>query len=499
MRRQKQVNVTPFYHDNILGKKYKAIIQIGGRFSSKSYNSEIEMAANLCKKKRYKLLVIEDLEGGITKGYYAGLKDKIEQFEHEEAYKFTKQPAAIENKLNKNVALFSGYSSDQQKKAVKAIDQVTAIVVEEGEWLTYKDFVSLLHQLRGGSPADRILTVLMNPVNPDCFVNEMFIETKPDKIISYFKGTNRPKVFEKNITTTFEYDGEIVTDVTTVLIALSTHHDNPYLTTDQRASIEQLKITDPDLYLQLGEARFVKSKGVFFPEFNRDYHVVEPFVIPENWHRYTTKDYGLDMLANYWIAIDPENNAYVYKELYQSELIVSAAAKKIAEINNNDIIKIKYAPPDLEGRQKDSGKSIFDLFRENKEVLTKSDNRRVDGWLAVKEWIKVISTTDIETGEEILSSRMKIFSCCENLINSMRQIMKDEKDANDTATIPHDVTHACDSLRYFCIMRQAPPGIKINAVQKGFYLESELEDMVLAKKITRKQKKDYLEKGVRSW
>ena len=36
-------------------------------------------------------------------------------------------------------------------------------------------------------------------------------------------------------------------------------------------------------------------------------------------------------------------------------------------------------------------------------------------------------------------------------------------------------------------------------VQKGFYLESELEDMVKAKKITRQQMKDYLTKGVRSW
>ena len=42
----------------------------------------------------------------------------------------------------------SGYASDQQKKAVKAIDQVTEIIVEEGEWVTYDDFVSLLHQAK---------------------------------------------------------------------------------------------------------------------------------------------------------------------------------------------------------------------------------------------------------------------------------------------------------------------------------------------------------------
>jgi len=495
---KKLIKVTPFYHDYVLAEKYKVIIQVGGRFSSKSYNSEIEMACNLAKKKRYKLLVIEDLETGITKGYYAGLKHKIELFGQENAYSFTKSPAQITNKVNKNVALFSGYASDQQKKAVKAIDQVTEIIVEEGEWLTYNDFISLLHQLRGGDPEDRKLTVLMNPVNPDCFVNEMFIETKPDKVLAYFKNSNRPKVFEKEIITKFEYQNEIITDTTTVLIALSTHHDNPYLTMDQRASIEQLKTTDPDKYAQLGEARFIRSKGVYFKEFSRDIHVIEPFVIPEHWHRYTTKDYGLDMLAQYWIAIDPEGNAYVYKELYQSDLIVSAAAKRIAEINNNDKIKIKYAPPDLENRQKDTGKSIFDLFRENGEILNKSDGRRVDGWLAVKEWLKVIETKDLETGAIIKTSRLKVFNNCENLISCMLKILKDEKDANDVATVPHDITHAPDALRYLCIMRQAPPVIQSN-VQKGFYLESELQDMVISGKITRKQMKDYLEKGVKSW
>lgn len=456
---QKEIKLTPFYFDYVFNQPYKVIIQIGGRFSSKSYNSEIEMLTRLSddNKKNYKLLVIEDLEGGLTKGYYAGLEHKIGLFEQEKAYHCTKSPVQITNLINKNIALFSGYATDQQKKAVKAIDQVTEIVVEEGEWLSYDDFVALLHQLRGGSAEDRRLTILMNPVNPECFVNEMFIESKPDKVISYFPGTNRPKVFEKNIETTFEYNGEKITDITKVLIALSTHHDNPYLTLDQRATIEKLRETDYDKYLQLGEARFIRGSGCFFGEFKREIHVIEPFVIPDHWHRYTAKDYGLDKLANYWIAIDTQGYAYVYKELYESDLIVSEAAKRIKEINNNDAIKIKYAPPDLENRQKDTGKSTFDLFREHGESLVKADNRRVDGWLAVKEWLKVFEVRDEQTGEMKKISRLKIFDNCTNLIRTLSQIQKDEKDPNNCATEPHELTHAPDALRYFCIMRQRPP------------------------------------------
>jgi PBSX family phage terminase large subunit len=309
---EKEIKLTPFYFDRVLAQPYKVIIQVGGRFSSKSYNSEIEMTMNLGSKKDYKLLVIEDLDTGLTKGYYAGLKHKIELFEHDKAYSMTKSPVQMTNLINKNMALFSGYASDQQKKAVKAIDQVTEIVVEEGEWVTYDDFIALLHQLRGGRPEDRRLTIIMNPVNPDCFVNQMFIESQPDKVIEYFPNSKRPKVFEKNIETTFEYEDKEYTDITKVLVVLSTHHDNPYLTLDQRASIEQLKETNPELYEQLGQAKFVKSSGAYFREFERHIHVIEPFIIPKDWRRYRVLDYGLDKLACYWIALDYQGKAYVY-------------------------------------------------------------------------------------------------------------------------------------------------------------------------------------------
>ena len=451
MKITKEIKVTPFYFDNVLAKEYKVIIQIGGRFSSKSYNSEIEMAMNLGTKENYKLLVIEDLDTGLTKGYYAGLKHKIELFEHESAYSMIKSPVQITNKINGNMTLFSGYASDQQKKAVKAIDQVTEIVVEEGEWLNYDDFVALLHQLRGGNSKDRKLSILMNPVNPDCFVNQMFIETEPDHVIEYFKGTNRPKVFEKNIETTFEYEGQTITDITKVLVVLSTHHDNPYLTIDQRASIEQLKITDPDKYLQLGEARFIRSSGVYFPEFKKEIHVIDSFVIPEYWTRYISLDYGLDMLACLWYAVDPQGNVYVYKELNESDLIISQAAKRVLEINNNDKYRYIYAPTDLWARDKGTGIAIADTFRLNGVEFVQASRKRVEGWLAVKEFLKVYETKNIFDGTKYQTSKLQIFSNCKTLVNHIMRIEKSEKDPNDCSETPHKITHICDALRYYCI------------------------------------------------
>jgi phage terminase large subunit len=361
----------------------------------------------------------------------------------------TKSPPQITNKLTKSVAMFAGYASDQQKKAVKAIDQVTEIVVEEGEWLLYDDFVALLHQLRGGTEEERKLTVLMNPVNPDCFVNQMFIESTPDKVIEYFPDGKRPKVFEKNIETTFEYEGKTVTDITKVLICLSTHHDNPYLSIDQRASIEKLKETDTDKYLQLGEARFIASQGAYFPEFKREIHVIEPFVIPDHWRKYRVFDYGLDMLACYWIALDSQGKVFIYKELYESGHIVSAASKRIHDANGNDSIYDTLAPPDMRNRQKDTGKSLQELFLDNGIRLTIVDNDRVAGWMNLKEWLEPYETLDVFTGATIKTANIVIFNSCVNLIRTLPQVKRSEKDPNDVATTPHELTHAPDAIRYF--------------------------------------------------
>jgi PBSX family phage terminase large subunit len=453
MEREKEIKLSPYYFDNVFRKPYKVIIQVGGRFSGKSYNSEIELACNLAEKSRYKLLVIEDLESGLTKGYYAGLKDKIEQMEQDKAYSMIKSPVEMTNRINGNKVIFSGFATDQQKKAVKAIDQVTEIVVEEGEWVTYDDFVKFMHQLRGGDPSDRKLTILMNPVNPNCFVNEMFIETTPDRVIEYFKGTKRPKVFEKDIVTEFEYEGETLRDVTTVLVVLSTHHDNPFLTIDQRATIEKLRETDPESYLQLGEARFIRPSGTFFKEFTRETHVVDSFVIPKSWTKYRALDYGLDMLACLWFAVSPSGMVYAYKELHEPDLIISEAAKRVIQVNGDDVIRTTYAPPDLMARRQDTGLSAFELFSRNGVALYKSSNNRINGWLSVKEGLKVYETRDEQTGDLIKTAQLKVFSNCDNLIKNIMQIQRDEKEPNDCATEPHDITHICDALRYYAVTR----------------------------------------------
>jgi PBSX family phage terminase large subunit len=265
---QKEIEFTPLYYDYVLGSNHDVIIQVGGRYSGKSQNEDQRLAGNLASKKDYKLLVVEDLEGQMSEGFHAGLRNAISDFDHVQAYNPASRVAYIENKINGNKALFKGYLTEQQRLNVKKLNKITEILVEEGEWMDYDAFISLFQQLRGGREEDRKLTILMNPVNPECFVNEEFILKPADKVYEYFKGTDRPKVFERNIRTMIEIDGEEKESTITVLIVISTHHDNPFLTLEQRASIEQYKEKDPDKYAQLAEAKFIQPKGSLLKQRN---------------------------------------------------------------------------------------------------------------------------------------------------------------------------------------------------------------------------------------
>lgn len=190
--------------------------------------------------------------------------------------------------------------------------------------------------------------------------------------------------------------------------------------------------------------------GQYFSEFDRDIHVVRPFEIPTHWRRYRVFDYGLDMLACYWIAIDDRRRAVVYRELYEPGLIVSAAADKIFRATQEEIYQT-IAPPDMWNRHKDTGRSTAEIFREYGIPLTRASNDRVQGWYNLKEWLR-----PYEDEQGMPAANLVIFSSCKNLIRTLPAVQIDERNPNDVATEPHELTHAPDALRYFIAGRPVP-------------------------------------------
>lgn len=205
--------------------------------------------------------------------------------------------------------------------------------------------------------------------------------------------------------------------------------------------------------------------GQYFSEFDRRLHVMQPFPLPTQWRRYRTVDYGLDMLACYWIAVDEKGFAYVYKELYRSGLVASAAADAI-RAQTSEEIHATFAPPDLWNRNRDTGRSTAEIFYRNGVSLTRAANNRVQGWYDLKEWLRPVCDEQGRT-----TAGLRIFHNCVNLIRTLPALQTDSRDPNDAADMPHELTHAPDALRYFAAGRPAPG--RRSAVRPQFQFKCE--------------------------
>lgn len=240
-------------------------------------------------------------------------------------------------------------------------------------------------------------------------------------------------------------DGENPKDYTFIA---ATVKDNPQLLENSPDYIKQLELLPEDKRAAWLNGDWDAMSGTFFPEVSRKTHVVSDFWrVPAEWRKYRAFDYGLDMLACLWIAVDYDGRAYVYREAHRSGLIVSQAAQLMLDLTPPvELISATIAPPDMWNRQKDSGKSMAELFAENGVGLLKASNNRVQGWMALKEALKPLKSPEDRPG-------LLFCENCKVIFDNLQTIQHSEKDPNDCATEPHDITHAPDALRYFAITR----------------------------------------------
>jgi phage terminase large subunit len=234
-------------------------------------------------------------------------------------------------------------------------------------------------------------------------------------------------------------------------------YDNTVVMERNPEYLNELKSLPDDLRRAYLDGDWDTFQGMFFSEWNTKIHVVEPFEIPSWWKRFCSLDYGQDMTACYWYAVSSSGQIYVYRELYQPNLILSEAARKIVEMTPPDEhIGYIAASPDLWNRRQETGASGMEIMSRNGlSNLIKAKNSRIQGWRAVREVLKPYPILD-EQNKEVLdeygeikkTARLQVFSTCRNLIKCMPLLQYDPHNTEDAASNPHDVTHGPEALRY---------------------------------------------------
>lgn len=206
--------------------------------------------------------------------------------------------------------------------------------------------------------------------------------------------------------------------------------------------------------------------GQYFSEFRRETHVI-PVKKPEkDWALYRAIDYGLDMFACLWIGVDDTGRCFVYREVQKTNLVVSDAALLMQELTPpEETIIGTIAPGDLWNRQKDTGKTMAELFVQWGTPLlrAKGVSDRVQGWILLKEALKM---------REDGTPGLLVTEDCRGLIRNLPALQHSEQDPSDCATEPHDITHVCDALRYFIRFRtlegRQPMGLFQDASQGSY-------------------------------
>lgn len=208
--------------------------------------------------------------------------------------------------------------------------------------------------------------------------------------------------------------------------------------------------------------------GQYFKEFRRDIHVTEPFEVPAHWERFCSLDYGLDMTACLWWAVDMSGRCYITREIHTPGLTLSAAARAILEaMPAKQYPRYIAASPDLWFRRQESGESGFEIMtRAGLKGLIPANNNRIGGWRALREYLQVY-----DDEYEKKSARLMIFSTCRNLLRNLPLLCHDKRNPEDVSLTPHDITHAADALRYGILSRPGAPAqfdSKDNMADEGF-------------------------------
>ncbi|HHX27615.1 MAG TPA: hypothetical protein GX716_01255 [Firmicutes bacterium] len=225
--------------------------------------------------------------------------------------------------------------------------------------------------------------------------------------------------------------------------------DNQVLMNADPGYIKELQKLPEDLRRAYLDGDWDVFAGQYFKSFRRDVHVITPRELPK-WHkRFRSLDYGLDRTACYWWAVDSEGNCIVYRELYESGLTLSQAAKKIVEMTPaEERMDYTVGSPDLWNKRQETGQSGAEIMYDaGLTDLVCADHNRIPGWRVLTEYLEPFQ--DPNTGAT--TARLLIFANCVNLIRTLPSLVHDDHNPEDVSDKGED--HAAESVRYGVMSR----------------------------------------------
>lgn len=367
---------------------------------------------------------------------------------------------------NSSVIKFGHYDGKAAENEYQGVEY-DIIFLEEATQLSERAFLFLCSCCRGVNDFPKRIYLTCNPGNVGhLWVKRLFIDRK------FITDPKNPERTENPA------------DYTTIR---ATVEDNPFLMQANPEYVRALAKLPPDLRDAHRYGDWDALSGAYFSNFRKHTHTMARFKIPARWPVYRAFDYGLDSFAVGWFAIDEDGRAWCYRYFEEPNLVVQDAARALLQQSPmSEKVTATYAPPDMWNRQKDTGKTMADIFFQNGAAIVKADNNRVQGHMILKNMMSLMPLNDPYVKSLYLAGEapaalpgIMYFDDLGEILEDISSIQADEKNPNDCAKDPHDVTHSVDMCRYFAIMRSMAaekPGKKRKMNPLAFLNHDELDE-----------------------
>jgi phage terminase large subunit len=114
-------------------------------------------------------------------------------------------------------------------------------------------------------------------------------------------------------------------------------YDNKYI---EKSVIDEVSsLYTQDELLQRIEGRFMRPEGSVWKELNMSLSFIPRFAIPPEWKRIRAIDFGYsNPFCCLWLAMNDDQEIFVYQEHYQKEMLLKDHARIIHEMTEADFI-----------------------------------------------------------------------------------------------------------------------------------------------------------------
>lgn len=256
-------------------------------------------------------------------------------------------------------------------------------------------------------------------------------------------GIGHSWVRKRYIQPTYKGEKTYVDDITGNEIAFipANVYDNHAIMLNDPAYVRRLENLPPKKKQAFLHGDWDAYDGQAFEEFDPSIHVIEPFDIPDHWYRWMSVDNGhTDPFAWYWFTVDENGFVYIYREFTREKgsekLTYTQQAEKVIQLSThmkieaNAPLRIRepvgmiFAGHDAFATHPMApGKTIAYFYQ--KAGLHPIIKSIPDRALRKATWHEYLKPFEYD---HKMIARVRMFDCCEKLIETLPQLSEDEKD-----------------------------------------------------------------------